>query len=910
MSDLLTGIKSSFGAGELAPSLYSRIDVSRYAIGARKLRNFVVHPHGSISNRAGFEYIATEKTDAKKIRLIPFEFSTQQTYVLEFGEYYVRFYTDGAPIEKDAGSAWATSTAYAVGDTVISSDIVYICLLAHTSGTFSTDLTNLKWEVETNKWLTTTSYSVGDYVYHTSKFYFCLTAHTSGTFATDLAANKWIERSIYEVVTPYDEDDIHQLTLNYTQSADVLYLAHPDYKPRQLERHAETEWELNDYDFTNGPFMLANTDTTDTLAISAVTGTGKTLTAVGHTFNEPDHVGSIWKLRHYIEGQAVTSAISGTGTGTSISAGGTWRLITHGTWTATIRIEKSTDGGSTWTMLREFSSADDFNANTYGTESMDDYAEPFLVRINCTAYTSGPCNINLTSDAYYQEGIVKITAIATGGATATADVIRDCGATSATSDWSEGSWSDHRGFPAVVEFHPDDRLVWANTYDEPQTYWMTQTGDYTDFARSSPLADSDGITSPLPSRKVNGINGIISFTEMIMLTLSNECSVRGSTGVLTPTTVQNRIHGWEGSYGVKPVVIGDRAIYVQSTGSIIRDIGLVPYSDSFTGADITIFSNHLFTGYTIVDMAYQQNPDRIVWAVRSDGKLLSMTYMREQEVIAWTWHDTNISGALDWVTATAYVSGNWVTHGGTDYRCATNHTSGTFATDLAAAKWVATDITAEFESVCTIRGDGYDEVWVSVNRNGTRYIERMVQRMASTEPEDQFFVDCGYTYDSTATSTITGLDHLEGKTVAVLADGNVLTEKVVASGQITLGASYSKVHVGIGYVADLETLNIEVALRDGTAQGRKVKISQVVIRFLNSRGGYLGPDEDTLYEISASSRATYDDSLSLFSGDQSETLGGGYADGGRMFFRQSQPLPVTITSLIPQILVGGMTNQN
>ena len=660
----------------------------------------------------------------------------------------------------------------------------------------------------------------------------------------------------YEIATPYAEDDLAKL--QYTQSADVLFLAHPDYAPRQLERAGETSWSLNLYDFTNGPFQASNTSTDKTLAISAVSGNDKTLTASGFTFNTL-HVDSLWKLTHYIEGQANTSAITGTGAKSAITCGGTWRLITHGTWTGTIRVEKSTDGGSTWTMLREFSSADDFNVNTYGTEDMSDYALPFQVRVNCTAYTSGTCNANLTSDPYYHEGIVWITAVAEGGQTATADVIRTCGSTDPTDDWAEGSWGDYRGWPAIVEFHPEDRLVFANTYTEPQTYWMTRTGNYTDFSRSSPLQDDDGISSPLPSRQVNGINGLIPLGEMVMLTLSNEVSVSGSDGPITPTTAMNKIHGWEGSYGVRPVIIGNRAIYVQSTGSIIRDLGFDLYSDTFVGNDLSIFSNHLFADHTVTEVAYQQNPDRVVWFVRDDGILLSMTYLQEQEVVAWGWHDTN--------------DGN----------------------DL-------------FESICTIRGSGYDEVWVSVNRNGTRYVERMKKRMASTELEDQFFVDCGTTYDGEETTTIVGLEHLASKAVSVLADGVVVSGKTVsASGELTLDTAASTVQVGLAYKSDLETLNVEVNLEDGTAQGRKVHIPNVVLRLLNTKGGYIGANEDSLYPMNLSSRADYN-ATSLFSGDHAVSLGVGYAEGGRFFFRQSDPLPVTITGLIPQVSVGGYTN--
>ena len=984
----IVGIKSSFASGELAPSLRSRVDLNLYSKGATKLKNLIVHPHGGISNRAGLHYIATSKTPStKKVRVIPFEFSTQQTYVLEFGDLYIRFYTDGTQLEYDTGYDTYTKlmlhcdgtdgsttftdesgkTMTAVGtaqlDTaqkkfgtaslMLDGDSDYVTTPDHDdwnfgAGDFTIDFwvrfnagaigakqhfftQNVTAQAESTWYFGKTAgdklelleYDVATLTYGA---YFTMTSAWSlaaatwyyievvrngancymfidgvsqaltetkpfGTFLdkdsvlyigrsiTGAAGyvNGWMDEiriskgiarhtanftppsaaytttAVYEIATPYTQDDLAEL--NYTQSADVLYLTHPGHAPRQLERLGNTNWQLNLYAFENGPFMVDNTNSTVTLALSATSGTGKTLTAVGFTFSTM-HVGSLWKLRHYMEGQAVTQALTSSTQTPGISCGGTWRIITHGTWTGTIRIEKSTDSGSTWINLREFSSAADYNADTYGTEDMSDYAVPFLVRVRCTAYTSGTINVNLTTDPFYHEGIAEITAVAAGGATATVDIQRASGSTATTADWAEGSWGDYRGWPAVVEFHPEDRLMFANTDGEPDTYWLTMVGNYTNFARSSPLVDSDAISSPVPSRKVNGINGLVPLSEMIALTLSNEISVRSSSGPLSPTTVYNKIHGWEGSYGIRPLIIGNRAVYIQSTGSIVRDLGYELYSETFTGLDRSILSNHLFGGYTIVEMAYQQNPDRLVWTIRSDGLLLSMTYMPEQEVIAWSWHDTN-SG-----------------------------------TDL-------------FESVCCIRGDGYDEVWFVVNRGGTRYIERMTQRQASTVPANQFFVDCGTTSSTAQISLMTGLTHLNGKTVAILADGNVLSQQEVTGSSIALGATYSTVQVGLPYTSDVETLNVDANLTDGTTQGRKIKISQLVLRFLNSRGGELGPDFDTLYDIQHPTDST---SLDLFSTDVKESMAGGYTDGGRICIRQADPLPMTVLAIIPSISIGGITS--
>jgi len=979
------GIKTSFAGGELAPALYSRVDLAKYSIGARKLRNFIVHRHGGISNRPGFKYIATSKYSGKAVRLIPFEFSTTQTYNLEFGNKYFRIFANGGQVVgadgwddfiktashfdgSDGATAYTDPIAGAytfVGtaelDTAqskfggaslhLDGDSDYVTLPDSNDWNFGAgDLTIDFWgrfnglqdcrfidqfEDATHGWdinydnanhlLTFHSNNGGvsdvsfrctwtpsvDTWYHIAIvrngniWYIFINGIsqdltlTDGSYSATLTdftgtlyigalgvpqdyVNGWIDEvrvskgiarwtenfspptSAYatslqpiEVATPYLEAELPNL--NFTQSADVLYITHPDHAPMQLERLSATSWQIVAYDYQGGPFQLGNIDAADTIAASALTGS-VTLTAASFLFDYSDSVGALYELRHFIEGQADSADITGTGAESAITCGGTWRLITHGTWTATIRIEKSIDGGSNWTMLREFSSADDFNVDTFGTEDMSNHAEPFQIRINCTVFGSGTCSVNLSSDPYTHIGIAKITAVAANGITATATVKRNLGSTDATADWAEGSWSPLRGWPSTVEFHPDDRLVFANTYTEPQTYWMTETGNYTSFLRSSPLVASDGISSPLPSRKVNGINGIVSFTEMIMLTLSNECSVRSISGAISPTTIQNRIHGWEGSYGTRPVIIGNRAIYVQSTGSIVRDLGFDLYSDSFIGDDLTPYSNHLFTNYKITEMDYQQNPDRILWAVRDDGKLLSMTYMKDQEVLAWTWHDTNDGDDL-------------------------------------------------FESVSVIRGDNYDEVWVVVNRAGIRHIEIMQDRNASTDLEDQFFVDSGYTYDSIiATDTITGLEHLNGKTVAILADGVVQDRQVVANGQITLDAEAFVVQVGLPYNADFESLNVDMTTEEGTIQSRKSKISKVMLRVINSQGGNIGVSSSDLKSLNYAAISGYDLD-SLYSGDIPATLGGGFSSNAKMFIRQSDPLPITITTLIPVVTVGGQSQK-
>lgn len=899
-------IQSTFAGGEFAPSLYARVDIQKYASGLRTARNMFIHPHGGASNRPGTKYVAEVKTSAKKTRLIPFEFSTEQAYVIEAGEGYFRFFKDRGAILATAANgvpAYNSGTTYDVGDFVISSSVAYKCIQ---SGTGQTPA-------------------------------------SSPTY--------WTATPIYEVVSPYSEDDLAEL--KYTQSADVLYLFHPDYPIKKLTRTDHAAWTLEDLDFKNGPFMLSNTTAT-TLAASATTGSSKTLTASAALFDTSatsKHIGALFRLIHQIPAQSVVHDFNATGQSTSIKNGGTWRVMSHGTWTGTVKIEKSTavdaSGNPIWTELRSFSSKDNFNINTYGEDE-----EYCLLRLNCTAFTGGTgsawasgttytadqwvtyggvdyrctvaesvgnqpdispgfwqaktCRVELSSDPFEQTGIVKVTAVASS-TSATIDILTEVGDTTAITDWAEGSWSYYRGFPRCGLFY-QDRFTAASTVSEPQTIWFSQTANYEDFGRSTPLVDSDGISINLPSRKMNGINNLVALGEIIALTSSSEWSISpGSTGVLSPTSIQTKLEGSRGCSTVDPASISNRIVFIQPMGTVACDMGYEYSSSGYASAELSIISNHLFEGYKIVEMAYQQEPDSLIWAVRSDGALLSCTYMREQEVLAWTHHDTG---------EVTDASGNT-----------------TFDS---------------FESICSIPGDDYDEIWVVVKRGSTRFVEYFVQRMASFDVEDQYFMDCGYTYTGTAAEYISGLSWLEGKEVSILADGSVdrqvvqsatawddtteyeIDDYVSSSGTnyrcilpntnqppassptcwtastpfIHVSPAASVISLGLPYTADLETLNVEINLNDGTIQDRIVQVGKVTVRYLKSRGGWVGSDSEHLDQLIQRSNENYGDPIALYTGDLDITIDGDFQSNGRVFIRQTDPLPMTILAVMPQVITG------
>jgi len=513
---------------------------------------------------------------------------------------------------------------------------------------------------------------------------------------------------IYSITSPYSSAQV--MALGYTQSADTIFLAHPNVAPQMLKRVSDTNWTLTPYPYVFGPWLLDNTNLGYTLTASGfnmtnaqsiiAVGTSVPLSAsgAGNTPFVNTHVGSLWELYHYVPNQTINNAASLPTA--SISCGGTWRLITNGTWTGDIWVEKSLDGGNTWLQLNYYNAISNFNINTYGTEDMSNNAPPFLVRCNGTV-ASGTIEITLTCDPYIQPGMIQITSFQSS-AQVTGIVTQPIGLNGqGTTDWAEGAWSTYRGWPSTVEFSPDDRLCWANTPYQPITSFITQTGNYYSFNVNNPLVDSDSLNINLPSRQLNAINSLIPLRAILALTSGGEWSIESTQGVtapLTPSTVYQRVHGYEGSTQVRPLTIGIRALFVQALGKVVRDVGYELIFDSFVGANISLFSNHLFFFDNIVDMCYCQNPDSLVWMVMKSGNAVSLTYLREQQVVTFSPHDT-------------YGS---------------------------------------FMSCCSIADtvNSYNVPYFVVNRANGQFIEYMPKRMQTTNIQDQYFVDCGGVYDA------------------------------------------------------------------------------------------------------------------------------------------------------------------
>jgi hypothetical protein len=447
-----TPVINSFNAGELSPYLYARNDLKKYNSGCLTLENFQALPYGGAVRRPAIQYIAEAKNE-ENVRLIEFEFSSEQTYVLEFGDLYVRFYKDGAQLV-GAYSAWNATDVQVVGDLTIDTGSYYRCLIPHTAGAID------------------------------------------GTFATDLAAGYWVVTAgatdlAYEVPTPYLTSEVQALRV--VQSADVMWICHTNHPVSKLSRFGDVTWTLAEEAYTFPVFREENLDATALLACSAVTGTGLTLTATG-TGNAPfvaNHVGSYWQLKHTRTQTAIVAALTTSGTeppapsGTLtvansiiVSAGVNAGFNTHGTYVAgaKLAIWRSFDDGTTWEQFRYYS-MEGRNVDTSWTAENE---EAIYV---ITSTTAAGGSFSLSVNEAFDTGVVKVTGY-TSSTLVPVDVIRTLGSTSTTAKWSEGAWSVYRGYPQAIALW-ESRLIFAGTVSDPNTIWLSTIDDFNNFDQST-----------------------------------------------------------------------------------------------------------------------------------------------------------------------------------------------------------------------------------------------------------------------------------------------------------------------------------------------------------------------------------------------------------------------------------------
>lgn len=516
------------------------------------------------------------------------------------------------------------------------------------------------------------------------------------------------------------------------------------------------------------------------------------------------------------------------------------------------------------------------------------------------------------------------------------------GSAGATDVWALAAWSETRGWPQEVEFFAS-RLVFARTERNPQTAWFSQVDDYSNFGRSVPMEDSDAITATLNARQVNAIEELVPLDKLLLLTTGGEWKTTGGQDdILTPTKLAWKPQTYWGASKLPALVIGNTALFTQARGYIVRDIGYQYESDGYTGNDLTIFASHLVIGHQILDWTYQTIPNSAVWMVREDGIAMTCTYMREQEVNGWAPHETlgyfesvcNVSeGNEDFVyfivrrkingANKRYVerlntrlfahAREWffvdcgLTYDGR------NIAGTTMTLTLGSATgWTSEDELTLAASASVFTGASDVGDWVVFGYEGDNPLRMVITEFLTTSVvKVRPLRDVPVEWRSVGTAdwafgrdSISGLGHLEGESVAILADAMVMGQRVVAGGSITLDNPATVVHVGLPYVADFETLEVTVPGSETVATRKKV-IPTVSLLLGPSRNIKTGPSFDRLEEYDAR------DSGDSMQGAPPDIEGvvdvhpvKSWDQSGRVAVRQDQPLALSILGVVPSVEFG------
>jgi hypothetical protein len=518
------------------------------------------------------------------------------------------------------------------------------------------------------------------------------------------------------------------------------------------------------------------------------------------------------------------------------------------------------------------------------------------------------------------------------------------GSVNASDLWALGAWGDAVGYPGEVEFFAS-RLFFAGTTNNPQTIWSTKINNYNNFGKSVPTADDDAITATLNAKQVNAITDLIPLANMIMLTTGGEWKTGGgSNDVLTPSTVSFKPQSQYGASKVPGLIVGDSGLFVQGRGSYVRDIGYQFAVDSYTGNDLTIFASHLVQGFQIVDWTYQQSPFSVVWAVRNDGTLLGLAYFKEQQVSGWFHCDTtngiyeSVCSITENGTDVVYVIVRRVINGQTvryverlgdrffsDQRDAFfvdaglsydgRNSNGYVGQTMLLTGGVTWSDQEDITMTCATARFTPDSAGCWVKLYGDDVDPRVVEIRAYVSPTVVTVRGIGAIEPLFQNSLIwiwdycplkfSGIDHLEGETVSILADGSVIDPTEVVNGSITLDYPAAVVHIGLPIIADFETLEVNVIGQESVRDKRKT-ISKASLVVNQSRGLKVGPDPTRLRETPPRVVSDgYYNPNSLQNDLVEAYIDTTFSTSGRIFVREDQPLPACILGVIPDVSVAG-----
>ena len=956
----------------------ARVDFERYPNAAKLARNIVLFPQGGISRRPGTRFVKEVKDSSDETRIIPFEFSEEDSYIIEAGDGYFRFFRRQGNITVDDTDASVTNGTFTSNITGWTSASTGTAAIAHDSTNGRLQLTGtsdgIAWayqgitisagntakehvlkfriagygggkvgfQVGTSN---NTSDVLSEVLLEAGEHSISFTPGATTFYIQFRNSNKdpvrnmfvdnveFIDNAPLELVSPYASADLENL--QHFQAADVVYLCNGD-EVRKLERREHKTWSCVDVFFKDGPYDEINDGEDITLKQLLVNPlfenklTGWTdASTTGDCLCRFNESGKYVELIKTAAGGAILrqqlTVVSGIKHVLNILMIGTGKDTTYSIGTSAAGTQYATGTQLPGWASYEFTTSSttlyiDVRSdlsNSLGTASVGGLLlysenakliEPSAVSgsaITLTALGFSPFKSTDVGRLIRLEwpgrepGYCVITAYASS-TSVTAMVMRTLASTTPTPSWQFGSWGGDHGYPKAISFF-DGRAVYGNTDEEPNGLWFSQSGDLENMQPDSweeatlEAQDDDAINVKLRSNKINPIFWISGQRKLMVGTAGGEWVVGSAGSVVTPDDISAKQHSAVPCSKLKAIEVNQTTIFADRSKKELHDLGFSLQDDSFLATDLTILADHVFRS-PIKEMAYQRNPYSIIWSRREDGRLVSLSYNKQHEVLGWS---QSVIG-------------------------------GSFGSGDAVVESIAIIPGAE-DSGQVYNSNERNEVWMIVKRtiNGStkRYIEFLeyyydgpLREDYDTESEwkaavresqaEAFYVDCGLTYDGSPSDLITGLTHLEGETVKVLADGIVHPDVTVSSGQIDLDFEASKIHIGLAYKHKYESLKLAGAAEGGTGVNKVKIITQVGMILLdtyNFKMTTVDYDEDgrrlhDLYDIDFA-REYFDptDPIPLYTGELTPSTEGVYSRDSRIYAEGDEPLPFTLLGLAPQM---------
>lgn len=915
--------QTSFTSGELSPRLYSRSETAEYARGLETATNCLITSHGTVKRRNGSQFIAEVKDSSAGVRLVRFQFSQTLAYVLEFGNQYIRFFKDsGQVLESDltitgitqANPGVVTSTAHGLSN----GDHVYITGVVGMTEVNSSTVPYVVANKGTNDFELTT---VAGANVNTSGY----TAYSSGGVANRIleVVSPYTTAQLNQLQYSQSGSTIYIVhpdvaprkltrTSNLVWSLDTIdFLPPPTYESGYLNigttvtPGATTGVGIN---FTAGSATFLEGDVgrqiinlssgeTGRASIVSVTSTTVAVCDIVEAFTDTNAIadgdwsidlspvvdletdsiqaGAIANIRSEYPSGTLGSRFTITGI-TAANPGVVTTSAAHG-YANGDRVQindvvgMTQVNGNVYTVKGQtsttFQLADDNNANV-DTSAYTTYSSGGIVRKRLTGLAADAFRSADVGKYILMNGGVAQIVTVNGADDIDCEILKSFNSATTTGAWTleVATWDGTRGYPRAVGQY-EQRLVFGGTTAQPQNVWMSEVGIFDGFGVGPD--DEDAIDIELVSNEVNEINWISPGRDLVLGTSGGELTISGGAAALTPSNAQQQPRTSHGSDTQQVARIGEEILFIQNSSRKIRtfryDFGI----DGYTGEDLTYLAEHITEG-GLEQVIYAQEPDRVVYAVTTNGDLITGTYDRSKKIIAWSRFETDGSyeevqtiGKSEedqvWVVVKRKVNGSdkrfvelFVPGDGSDDLHSFQDSFLTLSSNLAI-----TNITAANPAVVTSASHGLS--------NGDRVIikdlvDPAAADLTASATNMSSLNDCTFTVANVAANTfelsgldtsaynaygsggnawkkvtaISGLNHLEGKTVTIRADGAKLPNETVSSGALTLDEAAGEVVIGLPYTTTIKTLGHEFDSGIGSMQGQRVRWSRPLIRVIKS----------------------------------------------------------------------------